>query len=37
MHLSDTLSDRYSVKCCEFSVTAAGCVLKLGAVRKEPH
>lgn len=37
MHLSDTLSDRDSVKCCEFSVTAARCVFKLGELRKVPR
>lgn len=36
MHLSDTLSDRDGVKCCEFSVTAARCVFRLGAMRKVP-
>lgn len=36
MHLSDTLSDRDSVKCCEFMVTAARCVFKFGALRKVP-
>lgn len=36
MHLSAPLSDRDSVKCCEFSVTAVRCVFRLGALRKVP-
>ena len=28
------MSDWDSVKCCKFSVTAARCVFKLGALRK---
>lgn len=37
MHLSDIFSGWESVKCCEFSLTAARCVFKLGALREVPH
>lgn len=37
MYLNDTLSDRDIVKCCEFSVTAATFLLKLGVLREVPR